>query len=133
MKGLPWTWIIAGLRRYAVAVLLMFSALVNVGGYLVHGDAAVPQVPPGGYVVQKQPVRLAWFRGDWPDALELQLTTREQGFDKPILSETVRGNAVRLPELKPGKTYLWRLVRPESGRVSTCISFSTAKYMVRYQ
>jgi len=128
----PWPWILAGLRRHAVPVLLMLSALLQMLGYLLFGDGLVAQIPPDGYIAQEERVRVSWSAGDHPAPFRVQLITEDGDFDDPLLDLEVRRSTTYLPLLEPGRTYRWRMLHRESGATSGVKRFSTAPHRIRF-
>jgi hypothetical protein len=100
--------VVALVRRYAVAALLLAWCLWAIGGYLLAGDRAVPLSPPDGYVAEEGRVLLTWSEGGGVEEQAVEVAEGED-FSKTVFSKTVKGASVSLPRLAPGARYCWRL------------------------
>ena len=102
------------LRKYLVALLLIFGFLFSMGNLYVNGSGPVPQLPPRNLEVLRKTVQLHWNQGTREGDIRLQIAMDDATFADPMVDKTVRGKSYTMRDLMPGKIYYWRLVQNDA-------------------
>ena len=132
MSPLHRAWLLAGLRRYTVPVLLLAYLAAALLGALVFGDIPQPQIPPDGYEIHTPEVRLSWHGRGHRGTYRLEVIAEGGAFDSPLVSKELRSSMHSLNDLERGKTYYWRVIEEGSGRTSRVASFRLSPQRIRY-
>jgi len=99
--------------RYAATAALVAGLAAAMIGVATEGTGPVPQQPPDGYSVASGRVSLEWNRGTRKGPITLQVSVDDPSFSKPILRRAVGGTSHSLTDVKPGRTYYWRLLQDD--------------------
>jgi hypothetical protein len=107
--------------RYLVTALLIGGLAAAMIGVATAGTGPMPQQPPDGYAVASGRVSLEWNKGTRKEPITLEVSMDDPGFATPVVRKPVGGVTHSMTELRPGKTYYWRLV--QGGSASPTASF----------
>jgi len=97
--------------RYAATAALVAGLAAALIGVAATGTGPMPQQPPDGYSVASGRISLEWNKGTRKEPIKLQVSVDDPSFSKPILQRAVGGTSQTLTEVKPGRTYYWRLLQ----------------------
>jgi hypothetical protein len=99
------------LWRYLAAAALIGGLTTAMVGVALSGTGPVPQGPPEGYSVASGRVSLEWNKGTRKGPITLEVSVDDPTFAKPIVQKKISGVSHQMAEIRPGKTYYWRLVQ----------------------
>lgn len=117
-------------RTYLVALLLVAGLGVSCARTLLRDIGPRPQHPPPGYVLARTQVQLQWSTGNRSGEIRVQVST-DAAFDELVVDDVISRNTRDLKDLKPGRTYYWRLV--QRGRIGSVASFEVSPAALRYR
>jgi hypothetical protein len=99
------------LWRYLATAALLGGLAAAMLGVALSGTGPEPQQPPEGYSVASGRVSLEWNKGTRKGPITLEVSIEDPTFSKPIVKKTTGAVSHLMAEIRPGKTYFWRLVQ----------------------
>ena len=94
--------------RYLATAALVGGLAAAMIGVAANGAGPAPQQPPDGYPVASGRI---WNKGTRNGPVTLQVSVDDPSFSAPILKKVVGGVSHTLTDVRPGKTYFWRLLQ----------------------
>ncbi len=116
-------WTIA--RTHLVALALVWVLVAAFVEVYTEGTGPMPQQPFDGLLIERNRVDLSWNKGTREATLKLQVAIDDPEFNNPILDKETKSTFHAITDLKPGRTYYWRLVSDGIPGPSACFKTST--------